>query len=220
MNKIGLKGLRGLKGFKGGLAAFVALVFSAAFLVVGCSSAVDGVPKFDGQLGEHPEGYINDHWSDFLTKPDQCETCHGSAINSELANGISGVSCFSCHVEGVSHVPGYAAPSMHGRNGAQKAPGDNPAVIAGFASCTRCHGEDYSGVGIAVSCMKCHTRAPHPNAPWTGRDGSVVSHHMTADDNMQACAQCHAGGENSSLKPPSPAPPDARPSCFNNTLCH
>ncbi|MDR1841357.1 MAG: hypothetical protein LBQ86_05470 [Holophagales bacterium] len=215
MNKIGTMG--GL-AMSAAITAFAALLFSAALLVTGCSSGVDDAPKFDGQLGEHPQGYINDHWSDFLTKPNQCETCHGSAISSELAGGVSGKSCFSCHVNGVSHTPGYDDSFRHGRNSAQSAPGDNPAVIAGFASCQRCHGEDYRGVGIAVSCMSCHTRAPHPNRPWTGRD---VSHRMTAEVNMPACAKCHTRGENSSRKPALPPPePNTRPTCYNGALCH
>ena len=195
------------------LAAFVALV-------AGCSDDREDAPRFSGQLGRHPAGYVNEHWADFLSKPKQCGDCHGSTTDRELAGGISKVSCFSCHVDGVHHTEGFADGARHGRNAAQIAPSDEPISLAGLASCKKCHGDDYRGKGIAVTCMACHTKAPHPNRPWTGRSAAVASHHMTVEGNAPACAQCHASGANSTRAPLAPPDPGAQPGCYNNTLCH
>jgi cytochrome c553 len=202
------------------LMAGYAAVFAFAILIASCSNGLKDAPKIDSLLGKHPVGWAKDHWYDFLAKPGQCEACHGSVTNRAQAGGISKVSCFSCHVDGVSHTAGFANWARHGRNAAQKEP--SPALInmAGFESCQKCHGTDYKGRSTAVSCMACHTRAPHPNRPWTAYNANVVSHHMTADGNARACAQCHTAGANSTRVPAQPPVAGAPPGCFNNTLCH
>jgi hypothetical protein len=209
-----------------------ALLAAFAMFVVGCSSALDGAPKIDAMLGEHPADWMASHGSDFLAKPAECVTCHGSYREAANAGGISRLSCFSCHPGGVTHESGYAERIAHGRGGAQINPDQtsaspdptpDPTPMAGFASCKKCHGDDYRGHGMAVSCMGCHKRAPHPNRPWTGVDRDwirVPSHYQTHEGNAAACAQCHAGGANSSRPPAGPPAPGALPGCYNNTLCH
>jgi hypothetical protein len=195
---------------------------------VGCSSALDGAPAFDAQLGQHPVEWAKSHGSDFLTKPVECVTCHGSYREAADVGGVSKVSCFTCHPDGVTHGSGYAERVQHGRNGAQINPKSIPATLgpapmAGFASCKKCHGDDYRGHGLADSCMKCHRKAPHPDRPWTGADRlgfQVSSHWQTHVDNAGACYQCHKGGENSTRKPASQPAVGVAPGCYNNTLCH
>jgi cytochrome c553 len=201
------------------MSGFALLVAFVIFLV-GCSSGLDDAPKVDNLLGSHPTEWVRAHWLDSAkNKSIQCEPCHGSITDRALAGGISKVSCFSCHTYGVRHTVGFVNASRHGRNAAQEALGVEPTSMFGFASCQRCHGDDYRG-GEAVSCMSCHNRAPHPNRPWTGSNPAVVTHAMTADGNAPACARCHTDGANSTLVPDAPPVPGAPPGCFNNTLCH
>jgi predicted CxxxxCH...CXXCH cytochrome family protein len=128
-----------------------------------------------------------------------CAQCHGS----DLAGGISAVSCFSNAARGCHHVtapgtPAWDDPQVHGAT-AKKAPGSS-----GFASCQICHGGDFSGGGSGVSCFSCHATSPHP-ADW--KSGDRYRHDNTATGNAAACAVCHRSAAGT-------------PGCFNNTLCH
>lgn len=196
-----------------------AVILSAALLAViwGCSSAADGAPKFDSGTGHHPEGWMKVHYAEYLKSPDQCRTCHGSPTDPKAAGGVSGVSCLTCHPHGPNHPTGWAAPAMHGRAGAQAAPG----TFSGFAYCAKCHGADYvHGIGNATSCKTCHTKAPHPSKPWLGSTATAPNHDKTELSNAPACFTCHANGANSTLVPKTPAPAGTVPGCFNNTMCH
>jgi len=208
---------------KSGLAHFAVL----AMFPVGSCIALDDIPKIDSQLGEPPKGWIHSHGTDFLAKQVECVTCHGSYREAVNAGGISNRSCFSCHSNGVTHGSDYRERINHGRNGAQINPKSIPASLgptpmAGIASCKKCHGDEYRGRGMAVSCMSCHRKAPHPDGPWTGADRvgyQVSSHYQTHVDNAAACAQCHARGQNSTRKPAAEPTTDAI-GCYNNSLCH
>ena len=203
-----------------------ALLAALAMFSFGCSSAVDDAPKFDAQTGEHPKGWIHGHGSDFLVKPDECVTCHGSYREAANAGGISKVSCFSCHRNGVTHESGFADRLKHGRGAAQRDPEHGgPTPMVGFLSCKKCHGDDYRGRGMAKSCIGCHfnENAPHPKSPWTGSgwtDFQVATHAQTREGNAAACYECHANGKNSTRKPAAPPATGATPGCYNNTLCH
>lgn len=198
----------------------VRMIFVLAFALLtwGCSStANENAPKFDAALGEHPGNWTTTHYAEFIKNPDQCRTCHGSTTDKTQAGGTSGVSCFKCHANGPSHQAGFAAGSAHGRNGAQL----SASNTSGFAYCAKCHGSSYTNpIGIAPSCTKCHTKAPHPNKPWTGPSADTSNHTFTALNNAAECAKCHTNGANSSIHPETPAPAGTAPGCFNNTLCH
>lgn len=191
-----------------------------AILALGCSGSNTNAPQFDATLGQHPAGWMQNHWAEYVKQPAQCQTCHGSTADPASTGGISKVSCFTCHAQGVNHPEGWAAPSQHGRAGAQLAPSTDPKVMAGFAHCTKCHGEDYNGGVSNVSCKTCHTKAPHPDKPWLGGTAALPNHDKTDVGNAAACAQCHANGANSDLVPTTPAPVGTAPGCYNNTLCH
>ncbi len=185
-------------------------------LLVACSGSNDGAPKFNSSTGQHPEGWMKSHYASYVQNPAGCRSCHGSTTDPKAAGGVSGVSCLKCHPS-PDHPEGWASRPQHGRLGAQAA----PTPFAGFASCTKCHGETYGqGVGTTPSCKSCHTKAPHPNAPWNGSSASVATHYMTAEGNAPECAKCHTAGANSTLKPKAAPAAGAAPSCFNNTLCH
>lgn len=199
------------------MAGCFALVLS--LLAWGCAGTEGKVVPLNSATGQHPTNWLEVHWAEYVKTPDQCRTCHGSTSDPALAGGISKVSCFSCHANGVDHPTGWADASQHGRLGAQAAPSTDPKVMAGFAHCAKCHGSTYTN-GLATSCLTCHTRAPHPNAPWTGPTLASPSHVNTDRGNAPACAQCHTAGANSSMKPLTTPPAGTAPGCFNGTLCH
>lgn len=185
-----------------------------AALFSGCTTHVDNAPKFSETQQAHPATWVNDHWASFIQSPDQCRTCHGSDLNG----GISNVTCFQCHhPNGPSHLTGWANHLQHGRNGAQLAATDT----SGFAYCSKCHGSNYNNPAAAIpSCVSCHSKAPHPDKPWTGPTADTSNHTFTDISNAPECFKCHANGANSDLKPTNPAPAGTAPGCFNNTLCH
>ena len=143
-----------------------------------------------------------------------CTECHGS----DLAGGISGVSCFA-NTAGCHHgpIPNWITAAVHGAT-AKKAPGSS-----GFAACQICHGRDFSGGGAKVSCYTCHgVSAPHAPKPWRASAGATFSHTNTDPANAPICAKCHFQGSpnNPANHPATPAPAGTAPGCFNSTLCH
>jgi predicted CxxxxCH...CXXCH cytochrome family protein len=146
-----------------------------------------------------------------------CTECHGS----DLAGGISRVSCFG-NTAGCHHapIPNWITAAVHGAT-AKNAPGSS-----GFASCQICHGNDFSGGGAKVSCYTCHgVSAPHAPKPWLGLSGSPDTHTDTVEaGNAPVCYQCHAytgtANPNNPHVPPTPAPGETAPGCFNGTMCH
>jgi predicted CxxxxCH...CXXCH cytochrome family protein len=145
-----------------------------------------------------------------------------------MDGGISSVSCFTaarsginCHPDGPSgHPVGFLAPSAHGAAAKAMLAGRD-----GIAHCQVCHGLDYAGGKVNISCLNsagCHganVTAPHSPKPWRSSIGGRT--HTTTDaSNAAGCASCHSGGANSSRKPSSTPPAGTAPGCFNNTLCH
>lgn len=135
-----------------------------------------------------------------------CKLCHGS----DLAGGISGVSCFSCHTN-YPHMAGWALPTAHGV----------AAYGTGKNSCasTNCHKSNFAGSPPLIpACSSCHADFPHTNPNW--RNGSVGLggniHAMTfivqiAGGDTTACQECHGAGYNRVV----PAAPT-----LNCTGCH
>lgn len=194
-----------------------AVVF--ALLAWGCAgTARNATAPVNASTGQHPAAWIQNHWAEYVKSPDQCRACHGSTADPAAAGGISKVSCFSCHTNGVNHPAGWADPAQHGR-AAKLAPSTNPTAMAGFAHCAKCHGTTFSD-GLAISCKTCHTKAPHPGMPWHGTTASLTNHITTNISNAPECYKCHAGGANSTIKPVTPAPAGTAPGCTNATMCH
>jgi hypothetical protein len=190
-----------------------------ALLGWGCAGTAGKATPLNTATGKHPADWLQTHWAEYVKTPDQCRTCHGSTVDPAQAGGIAKVSCFTCHPAGVNHPTGWAAPTMHGRLGAQAAPNADPKVMAGMAHCAKCHGSNYDN-GQAISCKACHTKAPHPDKPWTSNVAGRPTHVYTEYANAPACAQCHTAGANSTLKPLTTPPAGTAPGCFNETLCH
>jgi hypothetical protein len=148
-----------------------------ALLAWGCAGKAGPAPAFSTVTGQHPADWIQVHYAGYVQTPDQCRSCHGSTTDPAQAGGIAKVSCFSCHASGVDHPAGWADHLQHGRNGAQLAPvatnDTTVPVMAGMSHCQKCHGSSYNN-GIAVSCLSCHTTAPHPPKPWV--NASTLPH--------------------------------------------
>lgn len=190
-----------------------------AVLAWGCAGSAGKATPLNTTTGKHPADWLQTHYAEYVKSPEQCRTCHGSTADPALAGGIAKVSCFSCHADGVNHPAGWADPLQHGRAGAQLAPSADPKVMAGFAHCAKCHGDNYTN-GLAVSCKACHTKAPHPDKPWVSTTLLKSNHVNTDSGNAAACAQCHTAGANSTMKPLTVPPAGTAPGCFNETLCH
>jgi hypothetical protein len=191
------------------------LAIAISILVLGCAGKTnDAAPKFSE--GKHPTNWLSTHWSEYAKAPDQCATCHGSVKDPAKSGGIAQVSCFTCHPNGPAHPEGWASGLQHGRVGAKAVAAD----WSGFASCTRCHGDSYTGGITPVSCKSCHTKAPHPDRPWKNADPNQPNHDGTDVSNAPECYKCHKDGANSTRVPSASPAPGATPGCYNNTLCH
>jgi Zn finger protein HypA/HybF involved in hydrogenase expression len=203
---------------------------AATLLFWGCSSGNSGAPAQNPTAGTHPANWVNTHWSDATSNPASCVQCHGSATIQASSGGISGQTCFACHhLNGPEHPTGWKDRAQHGRLGAQ-AKYDVAFTMQGFADCTPCHGTDYNTTlsSNVPSCYTCHTKAPHPNAPWgVGNAASLAatqsSHDQTDPSNAAQCFTCHQNNSviNQGLKMPVLTPAaGAEPGCFNSTMCH
>ena len=194
------------------------LAVACALLFLGCSKSSEGAPQFSAN-GQHPANWSEQHWVEFTKNPDQCVVCHGSYKDKATSGGIAKVSCFSCHAHpnGPLHPTGWSAPAAHGIKGAMAAPG----LGTGLAHCQVCHGDNYQDPsGYTLSCLACHSKAPHPDKPWHGTTASGTNHAATDPGNAAACVQCHANGANSTLVLHGTAPVGTAPGCYNNTMCH
>ncbi len=169
----------------------VAFAASAA-LAAGCSTATDAGKSFVDAQGNHPAEWVSVHPSYALPDGTKCAPCHGD----DLRGGISGVSCFSASVGGVScHAEG---PAFHPADWVQT---HRVAALPDGASCTPCHGSDLRGGALAPSCflasfegISCHATGPafHP-ATWldcTSR-GTNGWHATAYGNNIPPCANCH-----------------------------
>jgi predicted CxxxxCH...CXXCH cytochrome family protein len=215
-------------------------VLCGAAALFACSNGNSNGPLVDS-TGKHPADWLEQHWvvynsttpgaaklvgkrvGDAVTVSNSpCAECHGS----DLSGGISKVSCFSaqaqngqqCHATTLGHPDGWDNATQHGKSGAMAA----PAISSGFAYCTKCHGSDFKGgTGKAVSCLSCHTTAPHPKKPWRGTTTSGTNHVNTNTANAAECAKCHLNGANLVGQQIGViAPAGTAPGCFNGTLCH
>jgi len=196
------------------LAAVMGLLF------LGCSGTGNNQAQQISPEGQHPADWQTTHWATYAKTPNQCATCHGSATDPAASGGIVKVTCFQCHhPSGPAHPAGWSAGNQHGLLGAGDVMGD----WTGMASCGKCHGEDFTGGIAAISCLTCHTKAPHPDAPWrpTAEIPAPTFTHTQgiSATNAPECYTCHANGAHFTGTKPNP-PGTGAPGCFNSTMCH
>jgi hypothetical protein len=123
---------------------------------------------------------------------DVCVSCHET--NNKF--GLDPF-CHNCHeITSPSHPdPDWSLSDVHGP-AAKSAPG----TMQGFGSCQSCHGDGFDGGTASVSCQTCHgSNAPHPaRSEWVNNDSPT--HRDTDPANAAVCADCHLGGQNSTLR--------------------
>jgi len=226
---------RSLRNFRNGIGL---LIFVAA-IAGGCSTANptggeggvvvnhitasgDSIPGWTASSGgTHASSATLDYISEGGSS--SCAECHGS----DLAGGISRVSCFSTGAAGCHHSAGWAAVSPATQNhgvSAKRAPGSS-----GFVSCQICHGSAYAGTSYAPSCLNataCHGAgivSPHPSL-WRTSTGGPYNHNSTDPANAAVCFGCHAymsaGNPNNPTVPTLPAAAGTASGCYNGTMCH
>ena len=124
-----------------------------AALLIGCSDPNTQSP-FNPDTGSHAVNWLPAaHMDAAESNLNSCSGCHGP----DFAGGISGVSCTSCHMGGVTniHPAGWMgdACSNHGTF----------ALANGTTGCANmyCHGANLTGVPESgPSCTKCHPTIP------------------------------------------------------------
>lgn len=184
-------------------------VFAFSLSLSGCGDT-DSQAVFSAASGKHPTGWETSHKNSVNADTESCFECHGE----NLAGGISGISCTSCHL---------GTANIHPDQWGQYAYARHKAYVAtnGTARCANaaCHGTALSGVpGSGSSCLTaCHmggAAAKHP-ATWTQYSShanyvkanandhakcSTAACHGTASNGVflsgPSCTQCHLGGIN------------------------
>ncbi len=110
----------------------------------------------------HSEEWLNQESNSFHGKyveaanwsVQECQSCHGS----NFGGGSTGVSCYKCH-DAFPHKSGWvdvSSANFHGQN--------IRAAHWSMAECKACHGDDYRGGKVGVSCYLCHTSEGGPEA--------------------------------------------------------
>jgi predicted CxxxxCH...CXXCH cytochrome family protein len=128
-------------------------LLTIAALFIGCSNQNAQSP-FNPSTASHAANWLPvAHMEAATSDLNSCGTCHGD----DYTGGVSGVSCSSCHLGGVTniHPAGWLgdACSNHGKY----------ALENGTAGCANiyCHGANLGGVTQSgPSCTKCHATIP------------------------------------------------------------
>ncbi|RMG33286.1 MAG: hypothetical protein D6732_12305 [Methanobacteriota archaeon] len=156
----------------------IILVVSCMVILIGLSGCLD--KRDPVTVSTHPESWTSEGSPDFHGSVllndnlslQSCRSCHGE----DYQGGSSGVSCYTsgCHTL-FPHPEGFAditSPQFHSHIISEQLGWD-------ITGCRECHGDDYSGKGVAdKNCRICHT----------------------APEGPEACNNCHGNANN-------PAPP-------------
>lgn len=165
----------------------VAVLFGLMlFAACGSSTPNDNAGAvFDAETGSHEAGWLLDHKESAQADQSVCTECHGAELNG----GISGVSCTSCHMDGVSsaHPSAWSSPSASHRDYILLYPGN--LVACSNASC---HGANFAGVsGSGPSCTECHSQAYYDCTSCHGQPPATGKHSFHVKDQNKACVECH-----------------------------
>ncbi len=126
----------------------IAGVFIVAGLLflAGCgSSSTNSSAVYNLDLGSHPQGWTaTGHAAAAQADISACQECHGN----DLAGGITGISCMSCHVNG-SPLADSGCTSCH----------DAPPSGTSAPNINGAHAAHAAVPGIAGICDTCHAGA-------------------------------------------------------------
>jgi predicted CxxxxCH...CXXCH cytochrome family protein len=153
------------------LKTIVLIVLTVFLFAISCSEKNETTA-----VSVHPNGWNNINSTQFHGKmvlqsptgPEGCRSCHGI----DYSGGESGVACGKCHV-GYPHKDGYTnvkSENFHANY--------IRSISWKLSECQPCHGADYNGGRVNVSCLTCHPAAP------------------------EACTVCHGGVDNQTGAPP------------------
>ncbi len=78
---------------------------------------------------------------------ENCWVCHSTTVGPGNVL-IPGGTHLNGRVDVTAHPAGWADPGVHG-----------PAAEAGISACQYCHGADYGGGSVGVSCDSCHANS-------------------------------------------------------------
>jgi hypothetical protein len=156
----------------------IAIVSALIIAVTGCSDSSTLSSSFDPDEG-HSAGWLpSGHKAAAQDDINDCAECHGS----NFSGGIARVSCTDCHLGDENNVHPLTWTSAFADHG--------PYVVANSPdSCgiSVCHGVDFQGGGVGVSCDLCHATYPHASG-WA----DLTLHGAAARNNILDCKVCHA----------------------------
>lgn len=159
--------------------SMAALLLAILFFTAGCS---DSNPNsiFTFEDG-HPAGWVpSGHRPVAEANLSSCAACHGS----DFSGGIAGVACTDCHLGDENNVHPLTWTSALADHGPFVVTDPNAPDSCGIAAC---HGVDFAGGGVGVSCEECHNTYPHV-AGWADPAG----HGVGARNDILDCKFCHA----------------------------
>ncbi|MFC1546907.1 hypothetical protein ACFL5M_00110 [Candidatus Neomarinimicrobiota bacterium] len=117
-----------------------------------------------------------------------CQDCHGD----DFSGGVVNVACSNttCHTAGdaIPHPDEWTDSEDDAFHGEW-------VETAGFASCTACHGSDFSGGWAETACSNttCHTGGdaiPHPDG-WTNPENADFHGSWIPTAGLSSCNACH-----------------------------
>jgi hypothetical protein len=128
-----------------------ALLLAGILLFTACGTP-NSQASFDADTQKHTEGWLPaGHATAARESTNSCAQCHGS----DLAGGVSNVSCTKCHIGGTTsvHPATWAGTAIQRNHG--------PYVVANSSSSCKnvsCHGSTLKGVtDSGPSCSSCHS---------------------------------------------------------------
>jgi predicted CxxxxCH...CXXCH cytochrome family protein len=102
------------------------------------------------------------------------------ACSNERAHPDSGTTTISVHPAGILDP---ASEDFHGR--------ELQRLNWSFATCTKCHGADFTGGTAKVSCLSCHAEGPTACVTCHGAGPTSNAHVIHREVAKLACSECH-----------------------------
>lgn len=169
------------------------LLLITALFCWGCGQSNDSAVTVN-TAGKHPTGWVTSHGPTYLQDAAACKTCHGAA----LTGGISGVSCSSSSLNGLScHANGPHPKPWPAHNVAPNQ----------LTTCVVCHGAGLAGSSTAPACAQCHLQllpgtvpvlgscvSCHGNPPNGALFPNISGAHAAHLSLALTCSSCHSGG--------------------------
>ncbi len=159
---------------------------------ISCFSCHSNYPHSENWKNQenHGQSIVNNTYT-----LESCGNCHGS----DFTGGSSQVSCFTCHSQ-FPHPADWITPDQAGFHGT--AISNNQTLLT---ECQDCHGSDYAGGSVNISCFTCHAAFPHLEGFANISSPNFHKNYFRENNNwdISTCRQCHGSdysGEGNSAK--------------------